>query len=142
MNKGWQFLMTFLICFVVKSQQFDVHVPWKLEGANDRIDTHRKGKAKLLFVLDDQMSESANMNLELVNHAFNFGVSMTQEGPFEGTTYQDIYRQRVSEVFNFVTLGFYWGARDEKRGLSGFNKRMDDKISWAVRNKMKIKGHP
>ena len=53
MNKGWQFLMTFLICFVVKSQQFDVHVPWKLEGANDRIDTHRKGKAKLLFVLDD-----------------------------------------------------------------------------------------
>lgn len=132
----------FLICFVVKSQQYDVHVPWKLKGANERIDTYRKGKAKLLFVLDDQKSESANLNLELANHAFNFGVSMTQEGPFEGTTYQDMYRQRVSEVFNFVTLGFYWGARDEKRGLNGFNKRMDDKISWAVRNKMKIKGHP
>ena len=132
----------FLICFVVKSQQYDVHVPWKLEGANERIDTYRKGKAKLLFVLDDQKSESANLNLELANHAFNFGVSMTQEGPFEGTAYQDMYRQRVSEVFNFVTLGFYWGARDEKRGLNGFNKRMDDKISWAVRNKMKIKGHP
>jgi endo-1,4-beta-xylanase len=132
----------FLICFVVKSQQYDVHVPWKLEGANERIDTYRKGKAKLLFVLDDQKSESANLNLELANHAFNFGVSMTQEGPFEGTAYQDMYRQRVSEVFNFVTLGFYWGARDEKRGLNDFNKRMDDKISWAVRNKMKIKGHP
>jgi endo-1,4-beta-xylanase len=132
----------FLICFVVKSQQYDVHVPWKLEGANERIDTYRKGKAKLLFVLDDQKSESANLNLELANHAFNFGVSMTQEGPFEGTAYQDMYRQRVSEVFNFVTLGFYWGARDEKKGLNDFNKRMDDKISWAVRNKMKIKGHP
>jgi endo-1,4-beta-xylanase len=132
----------FLICFVVKSQQYDVHVPWKLKGANERIDTYRKGKAKLLFVLDDQKSESANLNLELANHAFNFGVSMTQEGPFEGTAYQDMYRQRVSEVFNFVTLGFYWGARDEKRGLNDFNKRMDDKISWAVRNKMKIKGHP
>jgi endo-1,4-beta-xylanase len=132
----------FLIYFVVKSQQYDVHVPWKLEGANERIDTYRKGKAKLLFVLDDQKSESANLNLELANHAFNFGVSMTQEGPFEGTAYQDMYRQRVSEVFNFVTLGFYWGARDEKKGLNDFNKRMDDKISWAVRNKMKIKGHP
>jgi GH35 family endo-1,4-beta-xylanase len=132
----------FLIYFVLKSQQYDVHVPWKLEGANERIDTYRKGKAKLLFVLDDQKSESANLNLELANHAFNFGVSMTQEGPFEGTAYQDMYRQRVSEVFNFVTLGFYWGARDEKRGLNDFNKRMDDKISWAVRNKMKIKGHP
>jgi endo-1,4-beta-xylanase len=142
MNKVRLFIVMFLICFVVKSQQYDVHVPWKLEGANERIDTYRKGKAKLLFVLDDQKSESANLNLELANHAFNFGVSMTQEGPFEGTAYQDMYRQRVSEVFNFVTLGFYWGARDEKRGLNGFNKRMDDKISWAVRNKMKIKGHP
>ena len=143
MNKARLFIVIFLICFVVKSQQYDVHVPWKLEGANERIDTYRKGKAKLLFVLDNSSSsESAQLDIGLANHEFNFGVSMTQEGPFEGTAYQDIYRQRVSEVFNFVTLGFYWGARDEKRGLSGFNKRMDDKISWAVRNKMKIKGHP
>ena len=134
--------MVFLICFVVKSQQYDVHIPWRLEGANERIDTYRKGKAKLLLVLNDQKTKSANLNLELANHAFNFGVSMTQEGAFEGTAYQDMYRQRVSEVFNFVTLGFYWGARDEKRDLSGFNKTMDDKISWAVRNKLKIKGHP
>ena len=93
MNKVRLFIVMFLICFVVKSQQFDVHVPWKLEGANERIDTYRKGKAKLLFVFDDQKIESANLNLELVNHAFNFGVSMTQEGPFEGTPYQDIYRK-------------------------------------------------
>ena len=142
MNKSRLFLIVFLICFVVKSQQYDVHIPWRLEGANERIDKYRKGKAKLLLVLNDQKTESANLKLELANHAFNFGVSMTQEGAFEGTAYQDMYRQRVSEVFNFVTLGFYWGARDEKRDLSGFNKTMDDKISWAVRNKLKIKGHP
>ena len=142
MNKGRLFLMMFLICYVVKSQQYDVHVPWELEGANERINTYRKGKAKLVFILDNSSSETAKLDIELVNHAFNFGVSMTQEGPFEGTAYQDMYRKRVSEVFNFVTLGFYWSARDEKRGLSGFNKRMEDKISWAVRNKMKIKGHP
>ena len=134
--------MTFLICFVVKSQKYDVHVPWELKGADERIDKYRKGKAKLLFVLDNNSTESAKLDIGLANHAFNFGVSMTQEGPFEGTVYQDIYRQRVSEVFNFVTLGFYWSARDEKRDLSRFNKRMDDKISWAVKNKMKIKGHP
>ena len=142
MNKSRLFLIVFLICFVVKSQQYDVHIPWRLEGANERIDKYRKGKAKLLLVLNDQKTESANLKLELANHAFNFGVSMTQEGAFEGTAYQDMYRQRVSEVFNFVTLGFYWGARDEKRDLIGFNKTMDDKISWAVRNKLKIKGHP
>lgn len=134
--------MTFLICFVVKSQKYDVHVPWELKGANERIDKYRKGKAKLLFVFDNNISEFAKLDLELTNHAFNFGVSMTQEEHSEGTLYRDIYRQRVSEVFNFVTLGFYWSARDEKRDLSRFNKRMDDKISWAVKNKMKIKGHP
>ena len=136
------FLITFLICFVVKSQKYDVHVPWELKGANERIDKYRKGKAKLLFVFDNNISEFAKLDLGLTNHAFNFGVSMTQEEHSEGTLYRDIYRQRVSEVFNFVTLGFYWSARDEKRDLSRFNKRMDDKISWAVKNKMKIKGHP
>ena len=134
--------MTFLICFVVKSQKYDVHVPWELKGANERIDKYRKGKAKLLFVFDNNISEFAKLDLGLTKHAFNFGVSMTQEEHSEGTLYRDIYRQRVSEVFNFVTLGFYWSARDEKRDLSRFNKRMDDKISWAVKNKMKIKGHP
>ena len=134
--------MIFLICFVVKSQKYDVHVPWELKGADERIDKYRKGKAKLLFVFANNSREFAELDIGLANHAFNFGVSMTQEGPFEGTLYQDIYRQRVSEVFNFVTLGFYWSARDEKRDLSRFNKRMDDKISWAVKNKMKIKGHP
>ena len=134
--------MTFLICFVVKSQKYDVHVPWELKGANERIDKYRKGKAKLLFVFDNNISEFAKLDLGLTNHAFNFGVSMTQEEHSEGTLYRDIYRQRVSEVFNFVTLGFYWSARDEKRDLSRFNKRMDEKISCAVKNKMKIKGHP
>ena len=134
--------MIFLICFVVKSQKYDVHVPWELKGADQRIDKYRKGKAKLLFVFDNNNSEFAKLDIGLANHAFNFGVSMTQEGAFEGTLFQDIYRQRVSEVFNFVTLGFYWSARDEKRDLNHFNKRMDDKISWAVKNKMKIKGHP
>ena len=95
MNKGKLFLMIFLICFVAKSQQYDVHVPWKLEGANERIDSYRKGDAKLLFVLDNSSIEPAQLDIGLASHAFNFGVSMTQEGPFEGTAYQDIYRQRV-----------------------------------------------
>ena len=69
--------MTFLICFVVKSQKYDVHVPWELKGAYERIDKYRKGKAKLLFVFDNNISEFAKLDLGLTNHAFNFGVSMT-----------------------------------------------------------------
>ena len=59
MNKSRLFFVMFLICFVVKSQQYDVHIPWRLEGANERIDTYRKGKAKLLVLNDQISSESA-----------------------------------------------------------------------------------
>ena len=72
MGKHQLFFMIFLMCHVVKSQQYDVHIPWKLEGANERIDTYRKGKAKLLFVLDDSSSKYAKL-IDLENHAFNFG---------------------------------------------------------------------
>ena len=54
--------MTFLICFVVKSQKYDVHVPWELKGAYERIDKYRKGKAKLLFVFDNNISEFAKLD--------------------------------------------------------------------------------
>ena len=66
MNKVRLFLIMFLICFVVKSQQYDVLVPWKLEGANERIDTYRKGKAKLLFVVDNSSSEPAQLDICLL----------------------------------------------------------------------------
>ena len=74
--------MMFLICFIVKSQQYDVHVPWKLEGVNERIDTYRKGKAAS-FCSDNISSEPAELDIRLANHAFNFGVSMTKKDPLK-----------------------------------------------------------
>ena len=40
---------------------------------------------------------------------------MTQEGPFEGTPYQDMYRQRVSREISFVTLGFDQSCQRRKK---------------------------
>ena len=59
-------------------------ISMELEGANERIETYRKGKAKLVFMLENSSSKAAKLDIGLVNHAFNFGVSMTQKDPLKG----------------------------------------------------------
>lgn len=141
-----RFIATFLafIFFEVSlsAQEHFVHTPWELDGAEQRIEKIRKGTAQLVFVMDGTPSQdSVSIGIELVNHEFSFGVSMTQASSLSGKS-QTIYRNRVKELFNFVTLGFYWAARDEKNDLTGYNRMMRRKVDWAVANDIKIKGHP
>ena len=141
-----RFLATFL-AFVffgvsLNAQEYFVHTPWELDGAEERIEKIRKGTAQLEFIMDGMPSQdSARIDIELVNHEFSFGVSMTQEGAFDNND-QNTYRNRVKELFNFVTLGFYWSARDEKKDLTRYKRKMRQKVQWAVANDIKIKGHP
>lgn len=126
----------------VTAQEHLVHTPWQLDGAQDRIEKIRKGTVQLAFVLDGKpLEDKAHVNLELISHAFSFGVSMTQASSLSNTA-QVIYQNRVKELFNFVTLGFYWAARDEKNDLTGYKRMMRQKVDWAVANDIKIKGHP
>ena len=135
------FVLTFF-ALTASAQDHLVHTPWKLEGAYERIENIRKGEVQLAFVLDGKpLEDKASIDLELVRHEFNFGVSMTQASSLSGKA-QSIYRNRVKELFNFVTLGFYWAARDEKNDLTAYNRMMRRKVEWAVANDIKIKGHP
>jgi len=140
------FLLSLLLCFNMTglyAQDHLIHKPWKLEGANKRIDSIRKGSTTIQFIFPDmrQNPSKATASFELVNHDFNFGVSLTQMGPFS-TQYQEMYKSRVKELFNFVTLGFYWAGRDETNDLTGYKRQMRAKVDWAVENNIKIKGHP
>lgn len=125
------------------AQENLMHKSWQLEGANQRIDSIRKGLTTLEFFYPDkqQKPSKAVASFELVNHDFNFGVSLTQMSPLS-TNYQEIYKARVKELFNFVTLGFYWAGRDERKDLTGYKRQMRAKVNWAVDNNIKIKGHP
>lgn len=142
----FSFLFFLVLCCnttVLFSQEHIIHKPWKLEGANKRIDSIRKGSTTVQFVYDGKQPNvlQATTDFKLVNHAFNFGVSLTQMSPFS-TDYQEVYKSRVKELFNFVTLGFYWAARDERSDLTGYKRQMKEKVKWAVNNNIKIKGHP
>lgn len=136
------FLLLAFFAYSATAQEHLVHTPWQLEGAEERIEKIRKGTVELAFVLDGKsINDKASIDLELVNHAFSFGVSMTQASSLSNKA-QTIYRNRVKELFNFVTLGFYWAARDEKNDLTGYKRMMRQKVDWAVANDIKIKGHP
>lgn len=152
-TKSKHFLTSFIITFSIvglsvssiHAQSDDTqHIPWKLDGAEERINTIRKGDAKLTFDFkgDDLSKAVGTIDIKLKSHAFNFGVSMTQVNAFVGTPYFEAYHKRVEELFNFITVGFYWVAYDERRDLSNFKKRMRKTIDWAQANNIKIKGHP
>ena len=136
------FFLVVFFTLTTRAQEHLVHTPWQLDGAAERIENIRKGEVQLAFVLDGKpLEDKTSIDLELVRHEFSFGVSMTQASSLSGKA-QTIYRNRVKELFNFVTLGFYWAARDEKNDLTGYNRTMRRKVDWAVANDIKIKGHP
>ena len=95
------------------SQQKSNHIPWKLKGANERIEKYRKGKVNLEFKTDEELKDrQATVNIQLTDHDFKFGVSFTQLRRFWGTKYADKYLQQVKRVFNYATVGMYWALTD------------------------------
>jgi GH35 family endo-1,4-beta-xylanase len=129
----------------------DTHTPWKLEGANERIEKYRKGTAKIEFYKEGKkINTNGVIDLKLINHEFKFGVSMTQSrglmqrgDSFESTDFI-FYKEKVKEIFNFITIGMYWYALDDTR--INFEKDMRNYIShvieWGLKNDLEIKGHP
>ena len=49
----------------------DTHTPWKLEGANERIEKYRKGTAKIEFYKEGKkVNTRSDIDLKLINHEF------------------------------------------------------------------------
>ena len=134
------FLTLSLICY---GQNESVHVPWKLDGAEDRIEKIRKGNVKLKFNTSKRLSKkNANIELKLINHDFKFGVSFTQLRRFWGTDFGKTYLDRVSEVFNYATIGMYWQLTDERIRNNKLVKYYSEILNWASKNDFRLKGHP
>lgn len=148
------FFNPFLLLLVfphLNSQYMDTHTPWKLEGANERIEKYRKGTAKIEFYKEGKkINTNGVINLKLINHEFKFGVSMTQSRGLmqRGESFESpdfiFYKEKVKEIFNFITIGMYWYALDDTR--INFEKDMRNYIShvieWGLKNDLEIKGHP
>jgi GH35 family endo-1,4-beta-xylanase len=144
MKKIIFFFTVIFILINIKAQDGSKHIPWKLDGALERIEKIRKGEVVLEFYHENKRlkNKKGDFKIELISHNFNFGVSMTQSRDLFQTAKFELYRDRVKELFNFVTVGFYWVLFDDKVDTSYANKYMNDNLQWADKNNLRVKGHP
>ena len=118
--------------------------PWKLDGAAERIERFRKGTAKLQFVLPDgsEPNNALQVDIELKKHDFLFGVSMSQSWALFELPHFERYRHYIGELFNGVTLGFFWNAMEWKRGQLRSVVHTESNLKWAKSRGMTLKGMP
>ncbi len=110
-----------------------------LAEASKRIESIRKSNVTVSVIGDDGRAASGAMvSLKQRKHAFAFG-SFSEDTPLLETKDAEIFRERLQQLFNRVTLPRYWAdwGTDPDEG-----KRKADAIaSWAASNGFELKTH-
>jgi endo-1,4-beta-xylanase len=122
----------------------EIHLPWKMEGVNERIKKIRVGPTKLHFVNTDgsPINQRLPVKINLNKHEFQFGVGMGQSWALYGEKKFEQYRNYMGEVFNLVTLGFQWSWIEKKKGKVNKITYIEDNLEWAKDRDINIKGTP
>ena len=120
------------------------HVPWRLEGAQDRIEKHRMGECSLEVLMPDGSTVPAGTRIELeqTRHAFHFGGSLTQGRVLHQHESYTEYKRRFADLFNYATIGFYWSSHERKPGRWRLRSYTKEAMDWAIGKGMTVKGHP
>ncbi|MCL2405045.1 MAG: endo-1,4-beta-xylanase [Defluviitaleaceae bacterium] len=110
---------------------------------NTKTLAHRKGTATI------RVTDSAKpVTVQQVKHRFLFGCSefstlpyaSNQMGEAERVTAQKRY-SHMAELFNSVTLPFYWGRYEPEQGKPDY-ERMIKAARWLRGQGLTLKGHP
>ena len=122
----------------------EIHPPWKMEGANERITKIRMGTARLRFVNLDGMpiKKELLVKVNLKRHSFQFGIGMGQSWALFDQKNFDRYRAYMGEVFNLVVLGFQWSWLERKKGNIRKVAHIESNFNWAKSRGITIKGTP
>lgn len=145
---GSVFLLTILIinCNIAFGNNDLKHIPWKLDGANERIEKYRKGNITLKFRLPsgDLLSSTATINIELKKHKFRFGASVSQTWAYNRNNPNNkIFHERFLDIFNYVTMTIFWvQVHRNPEGPVKIPTYIRDQVKWAQDNNLTIKGMP
>ncbi|MCX7687774.1 MAG: endo-1,4-beta-xylanase [Fimbriimonadales bacterium] len=112
-----------------------------LAGAGARIEAHRKAETTVR-VLDSRGRpvSGAKLTLRQTRHAFLFGCNIFPLFDYQGEQHTQ-YANRFRALFNYATLGFYWGAYEPEKGRPQ-PERNRQSARWCQRNQIQTKGHP
>jgi endo-1,4-beta-xylanase len=110
--------------------------------AKDRIAKHRQGNG-VVTVRDANRNPvpGAIVKVEQLRHDFLFGCNFFMFDRVREAEREEKYRRRFAALFNYATLGFYWGAYEPQRGAPNYDYT-DKVVDWCRRQEITCKGHP
>lgn len=106
------------------------------------IDRYRKGDG-VLRVTDvrGHPVAGARVTLEQTSHDFLFGCNIFKFDRYRVAKLDDEYKQRLADLFNYATLGFYWRGYEWQRGKPDY-AYTDSVVAWCREHGIAMKGHP
>lgn len=113
-----------------------------LAGAAGRIEKYRKADA-VVRVLDraGMPVEGASVHVEQIRHAFLFGCNAFPLLNMADPKQEAAYEREFTALFNYATLGFYWGAYEPVPGQTN-EARLRAQAEWLKEHGIAVKGHP
>lgn len=120
------------------------HKPWKLEGAQERIEQYRKGDCELQLVLPDGslLPKGTMIDLKQTEHAFHFGGSFCQGRRLFSHKSFPKYSSYFADLFNYATVGYYWVLHERTPGTWKLDKNTEMVLQFAIDQGMRVRGHP
>ena len=110
---------------------------------------HRMGERKLTLVgADGALLKNREVSVEQKKHSFLFGCAGFDSIPLANNEYNVNEKEKSEErfrkffeLFNYVTLPFYWGRFEPVKGKPD-TERLKNTAQWLVSKGVKLKGHP
>jgi len=116
--------------------------PLSPDAIQNRILQHRTANATLtLTTPDGQPLKNTPVTIRQTRHKFLFGCNAFAVKPADTSDLQKAYHQRFSDLLNFATLPFYWGAFERAENNPG-TARVAAMAQWCADNHILTKGHP
>jgi GH35 family endo-1,4-beta-xylanase len=116
--------------------------PLSPSGINQRIQQHRTAEATVTILgADGNPLAHAAVTVRQVRHKFLFGCNAFVINPADTSGLQKDYQRRFTDLLNFATLPFYWGAYERTEGKPDA-ERVKMMAKWCADNGIATKGHP
>ncbi|MCK5564918.1 MAG: endo-1,4-beta-xylanase [Planctomycetes bacterium] len=140
----WVFILSILLVAGESFVLAQEHVAWKLDGAQERIESRRMGACSLHLVLPDgqPVPQKTSYNLDQIRHAFHFGGSLAADWLVSRQEWHPEFKERFARLFNYATINFYWSVHEKTPGQWCYNPDSREKLAWARAQGMTLRGHP
>jgi len=110
---------------------------------------HRKDTKKINFTAPDgKILAGENLNVRQLRNSVKFGCSgfeslQVVSGELEGEekAYTETRVERMIEIFDLITLPFYWGRFEPVQGKPDIT-RTKNAAEWLIKRGCTVKGHP